>query len=1008
MITLTHGDLEVTLVEEFPQVVHTRFRGHPIQGNAGKAPRCVLVDDTPQPVDVHVGAVGAMEAVWHLDLPTLDASFDVVATVADAGLTIRLTNLADPHDRVHRVRFPDHDLISITEPDGQLMAAEISVDRTASGDHLECPGQPAGEHVGSWMIVASTGTVAIGLDTNAIEDNTVSPEHDKRPDNRRWLRIWREAEGTTRGCVSAGTWTWKGSTAGLGIGPDPEPYLRLAFTEDANGDGVVDWQDGAIALRGILPVPTAGPDVWRRVITRIPFNIVSQATHPFLRTLDDTKRVALATDGLGQQAMLKGYQSEGHDAAHPDYAGHYNERAGGLADLTTLVEAGEAWNTTFGVHVNATESYSESHHFCEELLQWPPRPWWNWMNQAYRIDGPRDLGSGAVVERLRQFRAEVPANLSWLYFDVYYPFGWEGRRLAEEVRRQGWQVGTEWSDRFLDGSVWSHWSNDEAYGGQERKGINSQLIRFVQNHVRDIFNPDPLLSNARLVEFEGWTGQHDFDTFLRNVWERNLPTKFLQRCPIVRWETGRIELADGTVVTSDVTAVDGALAPTQRTITHAGVTVYTDGAYLLPWTDGASRRYHWNPAGGLTTWQVPGETSLRLYRLADTGREFLRVLPVEDGAVTIDAEPGVAYVLYADEPAPVEPRWGEGTPFPDPGFNAGHLDGWQTWGAVSAERNDTGSRYVQMGPGACGIAAEIPVTAGCWSLSAWAEVEPSRERDVALRVIGGEPTTHQPTDDGHPATHLRFSPVPNATASDEYVGTHMQRMRVTFTMPADGTVRLEIAAGEGEARIIVDDLRLVSHVEPSDPAPTPETILFEDFEHVDQGDGPFVTGVGCAEGDARTQLAERHEPYSQRGWWAVTQESVKGNPITDRTATEGGKLVDNVLRGTWSLLTHEEGVGLFLRTTPTSIPLPGGHRYRVSFDVQTARPDTHALVWGTDVVTGESRELGRDVLPATTGTRRHVVEFEVPEGEGWFGFEALAEAVQADLVLDDLRVERLS
>ncbi|WP_439145002.1 endo-alpha-N-acetylgalactosaminidase family protein, partial [Streptococcus agalactiae] len=36
---------------------------------------------------------------------------------------------------------------------------------------------------------------------------------------------------------------------------------------------------------------------------------MSQATHPFLRTLDDTKRIALATDGLGQQLLLKGYQA---------------------------------------------------------------------------------------------------------------------------------------------------------------------------------------------------------------------------------------------------------------------------------------------------------------------------------------------------------------------------------------------------------------------------------------------------------------------------------------------------------------------------------------------------------------------------------------------------------------------------------------------------------------------------------------------------------------------------
>jgi endo-alpha-N-acetylgalactosaminidase len=52
---------------------------------------------------------------------------------------------------------------------------------------------------------------------------------------------------------------------------------------------------------------------------RIPFNFASQATNPFLVTLDESKRIYNLTDGLGQMNLLKGYQNEGHDSAHPDY-----------------------------------------------------------------------------------------------------------------------------------------------------------------------------------------------------------------------------------------------------------------------------------------------------------------------------------------------------------------------------------------------------------------------------------------------------------------------------------------------------------------------------------------------------------------------------------------------------------------------------------------------------------------------------------------------------------------
>ncbi len=177
--------------------------------------------------------------------------------------------------------------------------------------------------------------------------------------------------------------------------------------------------------------PPGAGDTKDRVMTHIPFNFASQATHPFLRTLDDVKRIALATDGLGQLAILKGYGAEGHDSAHPDYGGNYNTRAGGLDDLNTLLRKGKAWNTTFGVHVNATESYPEANAFNETLVDKNAKGW-NWLNQSYYINQRRDLASGDIVRRFQQLRDETDPNLSFLYIDVYYSTGW----LADGLTRQ--------------------------------------------------------------------------------------------------------------------------------------------------------------------------------------------------------------------------------------------------------------------------------------------------------------------------------------------------------------------------------------------------------------------------------------------------------------------------------------------------------------------------------------------------------------------------------------------
>src|SRR5699024_4508249 len=138
-----------------------------------------------------------------------------------------------------------------------------------------------------------------------------------------------------------------------------------------------------------------------------------------------------------------------------------------------------------------------------------------------------------------------------------------GQRLSQELQRQGWAVSTEWANKMPRASIWSHWANDENYGGSSNKGLNSQVLRFLDNTRKDVWNPDPLLSNANIQEFEGWTGQQDANAFFTTIWERNLPTKFLQRSEIITWATpsgeapGRIVLADGTEVTSWVESVSG-------------------------------------------------------------------------------------------------------------------------------------------------------------------------------------------------------------------------------------------------------------------------------------------------------------------------------------------------------------------------------------------------------------------------------------------------------------------
>jgi endo-alpha-N-acetylgalactosaminidase len=1047
-VEITDGDLSVRLHPDFPQVVDYTLGGASLAGRYGAAHTSLEIDDVARDVEVSAPEVSAdgASATYHLTVPSLPGvSLDAVLSVEDGVFTWTLTDIVDPDGAVHRIAVPRLDLASAngTEDGAQVVAADLSVDRARSGDQFyDLASQQPGTAVTDRAHVAllAGAELAAGFETNAVEDNTAGGATAGRvqTDNSRYVATLAQGDGATYGTVSPGTFVVRGSTADQGIGPDEDPFVRVRLAADANADGELDWQDAAIAARDVAEPITGAERVATDVVKRIPFNIVSQATHPFLRTLDDTKRIALATDGLGQSVMLKGYQAEGHDSAHPDYAGHYNQRAGGKEDLDTLVTEGEDWNATFGVHVNATESYSEAHAFSEDLLRSPIEPGWGWMNQSYMIDGPKDLGTGAVLERFQDFRDEAPENLTFLYMDVYYPSGWEGQRLSHELEEQGWSVSTEWANKMPRSSTWSHWATDENYGGSTNKGLNSQVIRFLDNSRKDVWNPDPLLSNANVQEFEGWTGHQDANAFFDTVWERNLPTKFLQRSDIVSWTPategteGRILLADGTEVTSPLTEISGTEIPSDRTIATDGATVYEDGAYLLPWGEdeepaagdslGGERLYHWNPEGGTTTWTLTdrwsGQSELVMHRLTDDGRVDEQRIPVKDGTVTLEAEAGSAYVLRpADElPAPTEPEWGFGTAVADPGFFSGTLDEWRVRGAASVETDEFRNRQAVLeGPGSTSIAQHLHdparpsrhLPAGTWSAWAWVEIEPGQTREVTVSATGGgvTPVEHQRAEGRGVASTITASTAVNATASDTKHGRNFQRVRVTFESTGK-PVELAISAGKGEAAVRVDDVRVVPFTPSADPAATEETVLFTDFEHVDTGYWPFVTGADNIGGDARTQLQERHEPYSQQGWYGVDQGG---------KAVEGGKLTDNVLRGDWSLMANEENEGLILRTAQASMPLVPGHRYRVTVDHQTAFEDTYRLVVGEDAADPEAdggtstQIVQTQDLPEARSTEQAVLEFTASEDADvtWIGVEKLGGGRQANLTLDDLRVEDL-
>lgn len=525
------------------------------------------------------------------------------------------------------------------------------------------------------------------------------------------------------------------------------PYVRVVITGDENKDGAINWNDGAIAFRDISHEIAKSDEVPELVGYRISMNFGGQAQNPFLTTLDNVKRVAAHTDGLGQSILLKGYASEGHDSGHPDYW-NIGERIGGAEDMNTLLTKGKEYGAVFGIHVNASEFYPEAEAFNENRIKWngtgTPNYGWNWIDQGINMNGWYDMANydpDATYDdlyrenRFQKLYELVGTNLDFVYVDVWgngqtpSDGTWGTRVISQEITERGWRMANEWGVANDWDATFTHWSTDLTYGGADLKGINSTLIRFIRNHQKDVWVGDypsyggeaqaPLLGGMNMKDFEGWQGRNDYDAWIRNLYTHNLSTKFLQHFKVVSWKYAND--ADPTVPTSadwtpsvkavlrddagnEVVVTRKSGNPSdplfrERVITFNGIKVL-DGSenrgdndnskgnqtYLIPWLWDSStgefldskdeKLYHWNTAGGTTTWTLPESWSdvseVKYYKLTDLGAVEEQIIKVDENRqITIKADAETPYIVKKGDATKLEIVWSEGMHIVDAGFNSG-------------------------------------------------------------------------------------------------------------------------------------------------------------------------------------------------------------------------------------------------------------------------------------------------------------------------------------------------
>lgn len=892
--TISSGEMTVTLDAEFPRVVSYELDGKTMAGQAVPYHVLEINNILCSKVEVTKATFDGNTATYSLkgslkeDGAAKILGMDVVFAVKDNTLTMEIQN-ADT--AVNSVNFPNQSLVSVSSDQAGAALRESNYTKEHTYDLTTRGASP--NHKYTSLAVISNSELAA-----AVRGGTFK--------NRGEICYQTVRSGAN---TSTGLWPNEYILRGLnGEELKGNNIARVAITADRNSDGKVDYQDGAIALRDDIPSTILNNANVANAYTSIAVNEASWAQYPFLTALDNVKKMSLGTDNFPQLVVYKGYQSQGHDSAHPNFA-DINEQAGGVKDFQILTDKAAQYNAVVGVHINETEVYPEAPQFGVLASS---HGGWFWFDQANQMIRENDILDGVTVpdgnmfERLDDMDKAGGGDLGFVYVDTYFDNRWPAYTLATTLNEHGWPVGTEYIDELSSFTVWAH------HIGSEYNNAGN-LVRFVDSGLKDIFGYSNLFRGPTARHTSGIFGWQadpaygqNYQNTLEDFYTRILPNKYLSNFPIMQWESDT-----KAVLGEELNVVTEVVNGTNK-ITVDGRVVANGNNLFIPWDpDTEEKIYHWNQNGGTSDWQLPeswaGEKTVTVYRLSDEGRTEETSVEVKDGWITLNADSKTPYVVYKGSNTTVAEtdltkyNWTEGGNLSDVGFDS------HTWGyawdvssssgstdhIVYSNKNGTvigqGDTNALIGGKADGTLHQtITGLQGgkSYAVSVYADTSDGRRATLTVATPDGGVYT-QYTDGG------------NAT----YGGSHSskkksgyERLEVQITLPAGATTAelyLTAAAGSDSDYTRFDDVRVYE----LDAAPdTKGHYYFDDFEDFAVGFGLFQNGISGA-----------------------------------NHMSETSEFTNDTIDGRYSLKIQELALGSAY-TTPSTLRLPANTEVTVSLD----------------------------------------------------------------------------
>ncbi len=215
----------------------------------------------------------------------------------------------------------------------------------------------------------------------------------------------------------------------------------LDFIGDFDGNGTVDWMDGAKLVRTRMPqIPTHYYDDKFMYSIHVDEPAYAKPGATFAQSEEIVKKIASLTGGNPQNVYLWGWQYRGKDTGYPA-VDKINERLGTFDDLKRLIENARKINATVSFSNNFDDAYKSSPAWDPAIIaRRPDGELWksrNWTGEDSYIIGLAKYMTGPGPERIRYTCEHYPLRDTYLV-DVlsYYAIrnDWDPEHPASGVK----------------------------------------------------------------------------------------------------------------------------------------------------------------------------------------------------------------------------------------------------------------------------------------------------------------------------------------------------------------------------------------------------------------------------------------------------------------------------------------------------------------------------------------------------------------------------------------------